>query len=583
MVVFYYRDFYLNDCIGEKMQKKKCQHQAGAVMLMTSMLFNPYHLYAVENPVDTLPKAETPKTRPQAEVQVETKQEISPELQRLMATEVQPASFGIYGVKAVPFEEVSAFFAPYANKRLTIGKIVELSNQVTQFYQQRGLPLSFCYIPAQNFTEPIIKVIVIEGHIGSVKIEGNPGATEEKIREITAPLLAEKPLTRTTMERYTTMLGLLPGLRIQATLPLPQQMDGASVLSLKVERRPVEALGRLETVQPFTRGIFTVKASGNTRLAEEITASTLISAENEQYYALSYAQPIGREGLVVRVDASDYDGKPTAELASGLGRQVKSQRLSAGLSYPLLLRQDRSLLLSASLTANNFEDEIRNKQNGAAVTTVSDVRTVTIGGSYSDTTARRGRRLQLMMSRGLDAMGASKEIVTNFPSQPIQSDIDLNFSKYVVNFVQRNYFDGAWGTSVSGTLQYSPDNLPITEKVQFGGYQHGRAYRPGRLVGDSGWGITLEVNRTVPFNYKLPFYQMVGLQPYALFESARIYEHVETQEFERMSSVSLGLRLISNQPDRTNLDFSISRAITSGGRSNALKDLIFGFNFGIPF
>lgn len=566
------------------MQKtKKSPGRAVIAVLIGSILINPPYLLAVENPVDTLPKAEAPKTRPQAEVQVEKQTQISPEVQKILETEVQPASFGIYGVKAVPFEEVSAFFAPYANKKITIAKIIELSNQVTAFYQQRGLPLSFCYIPAQNFNEPVITVVVIEGHIGSVKIEGNPGATEGKIREIIQPLLTEKPLTRPTMERYTTMLGLLPGLKIQASLPLPQQMDGASELTLKVDRKPIEALGRLETVQPFTRGIFTVKASGNTSLAEEITASTLISAENEQYYALSYAQPIGKEGLIVRVDASDYDGKPTAELASGLGRKVNSQRLSIGLSYPLMLRQDKSLLLSASLTANNFEDEIRSKQSGAAITTTSDIRTVSVGASYSDTTARRGRRLQLSMSRGLGAMGASKEISTNFPSQPITSNIDLNFSKYLVNFVQRNYLDGAWGTSVSGTVQYSPDDLPITEKIQFGGYQHGRAYRPGRLVGDSGWGITLELNRTIPYNYTLPFYQMVGLQPYVLLESARIYEHTQTQELEKMSSVSLGVRLISDQPDRTNLDFSISKAITSGGRSNALKDLAFGFNFGIPF
>jgi len=566
------------------MQKtKKSPGRAVIAVLIGSILVNPPYLLAVENPVDTLPKAEAPKTRPQAEVQVEKQTQISPEVQKILETEVQPASFGIYGVKAVPFEEVSAFFAPYANKKITIAKIIELSNQVTAFYQQRGLPLSFCYIPAQNFNEPVITVVVIEGHIGSVKIEGNPGATEGKIREIIQPLLTEKPLTRPTMERYTTMLGLLPGLKIQASLPLPQQMDGASELMLKVDRKPIEALGRLETVQPFTRGIFTVKASGNTSLAEEITASTLISAENEQYYALSYAQPIGKEGLIVRVDASDYDGKPTAELASSLGRKVNSQRLSIGLSYPLMLRQDKSLLLSASLTANNFEDEIRSKQSGAAITTTSDIRTVSVGASYSDTTARRGRRLQLSMSRGLDAMGASKEISTNFPSQPITSNIDLNFSKYLVNFVQRNYLDGAWGTSVSGTVQYSPDDLPITEKIQFGGYQHGRAYRPGRLVGDSGWGVTLELNRTIPYNYTLPFYQMVGLQPYVLLESARIYEHTQTQELEKMSSVSLGVRLISDQPDRTNLDFSISKAITSGGRSNALKDLAFGFNFGIPF
>ncbi|SNS02805.1 Hemolysin activation/secretion protein [Methylobacillus rhizosphaerae] len=565
-------------------EHRKHLEKVGIGVLISSILFTPTALYA-ENPVDTLPKAETPKTRSQAEINVQQQSTISPELQKVLNTEIQPASFGIYGVKAVPFEEVSAFFAPYANKKVTIGKLVELSQQVTAFYQQRGLPLSFSYIPAQNFNERVIKVVVIEGHIGSVKIEGNPGATESKIREIVEPLLNEKPLTRPTMERYTTMLGLLPGLKIQAFLPLPQQMDGASELTLKVERKSIEAMGRLENVRPFTRGIVTVRASGNTSLAEEITASTLISSQNEQYYALSYAQPIGKEGLLIRVDASDYDGKPTTDLGDDLRRHVKTQRLSVGLTYPLLLRQDRSLLGSVALTANNFDDNIRSKQTGAAIKTTADVRTLSVGGTYSDTTATRGRRLQLMMSRGLDALGASKSVDYLYGGvrYPFGSNIDLSFSKYVVSFVQRNYLGNNWGTAISGMAQYSGDSLPISEKIQFGGYQYGRAYRPGRLAGDSGWGISLELNRTIPFSYKLPFYNLAGLQPYVMMETARIYEHIDQSEYDHISSVSLGMRLISDQPDRTNLDFSLSKAVGSGSGSNAFKDMALGFNFGIPF
>lgn len=563
--------------------KNKAVQQACTRLLILSLSLVHPSIGAVENPVDTLPKADTPKTRPNAKVEVEQQSGVSPEVQKVLDTEVQPTSFGIYGVKSVPFEEVSAIFAPYANKKVTIARIIELSRKVTEYYQERGLALSFCYVPAQNFNEPIIKVIVIEGHVGSVKFEGNPGATEEKLREIVAPILAEKPLTRATMERYSTMLGLLPGLKIQASLPLPQQLDGASELLLKVERKSLDGVGRIESLQPFSRGVITLKANGNTRLAEEITASTLVSGENERYFAMSYAQPLGREGLVVRVDASDYDGKPTADLEPGLGRHVTSQRANVALTYPLLLRQDRSLLATASLTATKFEDQIRNKVNGRALTSTMEVRTLSVGGIYSDANPSRARRLQLTMSRGLDALGAKNDATTNFGATAQASAVDLNFSKFLLSFVQRNYFQNYWGSSVSTTVQYSPDDLPITEKVLFGGYQHGRAYRPGQLVGDSGWGITLELNRTVPVSYKLPYYQVSALQPYFLFEAARAYQHTQAQEFEHLRSITLGIRLISNQPDRTNLDFSLSRAIAAGGRNNVFKDLAFGFNFGIPF
>ncbi|MCB5184140.1 hypothetical protein LG201_02860 [Methylobacillus gramineus] len=552
-------------------------------MLAVSTLLSNTASLAVENPVDTLPKAEMPKIRPQTEVNVETQITVSPEVQKVLDTEVQPQSFGIYGVKALPFEEVSAFFSPYANKKVTIAQIIELSRKVTEFYQQRGLPLSFCYIPAQNFNENIIKVVVIEGHVNSVKVEGNPGAAEEKIREIVAPLLTEKPLTRDAMERYTTMLGLLPGLRVQASLPLPQQMDGGSELLLKVDRKAFDAIGRLETVQPFTRGIFTVKGSGNTRLAEEITVSTLLSEENEKYYAATYAQPVGKEGMILRVEASSYDGRPTAELADGLQREVTSLRLSTSLSYPFMLKRDKSLIGTVALTANKFEDQITSKATGNSATVTSDVRTLSAGLAYSDSSATQARRLQLTLSKGLDSLGASREITRNFSDEDLRNPIDLKFTKYVFNYIQRNYFPDRWGTSLSATAQYSPDALPITEKVLFGGYQHGRAYRPGQLVGDSGWGITLELNRLYPFSYKLPFYQVAGLQPYALVETARSHDNTATNQRDRLSSASIGIRLLSDQPDRTSLDFSLSKAIAGGGRSNAFKDIAFGFNFGFPF
>lgn len=565
-----------------KKKNNPLQQVCTKLLILSISLVHP-NTEAVENPVDTLPKADVPKTRPNAKVEVEQQSGISAEMQKVLDTEVQPSSFGIYGVKAVPFEEVSAIFAPYANKKVTIARIIELSREVTQYYQSRGLALSFCYIPTQNFNDPIIKVIVIEGHVSSVKFEGNPGATEAKLREIVAPILAEKPLTRATMERYSTMLGLLPGLKIQASLPLPQQLDGASELLLKVERKSIDGVGRIESLQPFSRGIITLKANGNTHLAEEITVSTLISGENERYFAASYAQPLGREGLVVRVDASDYDGKPTADLEPGLGRHVTSQRANVALSYPLVLRQDRSLLATASFTATKFEDQIRSKASGRALTSNTEVRAVSVGGIYSDSTPTRARRLQLTMSRGLDALGAKNDATTNFGALVQPAAVDLNFSKFVLNYVQRNYFPNHWGSSISTTLQYSDDDLPITEKVLFGGYQHGRAYRPGQLVGDSGWGIGFELNRTIPFSYQLPYYQVAAIQPYFLFEAARAYQHTQAQEFEHLRSITLGIRLISNQPDRTNLDFSLSKAVAAGGRNNVFKDLAFGFNFGIPF
>lgn len=541
--------------------------------------------FAIENPVDTLPKADTPPVAPDTPVTVEKERTVSPQVQKVLSTVIHPESFGIQGAQAIPFEEVAAFFAPYANKDITIGELIVLSRKVTDLYQRRGYPLSFCYIPVQNFNAKVIKVIVIEGWVSGVTIEGNAGKTEQKIHDIADHLLTEKPLTQKTLERYTNMLSLLPGLKISASLPLPKKADGSTELALKVARKPIDVTGVVESIDPYLRGVVTAKASGNTSLAEEITLSTLISRENEEFYAASYTQPIGSEGLMLRVDASTYDGNPeTTNLGSGLDRNVKSLRLSTTLSYPLLLKKNQSLIGSVTFSGTNFEDEIRSEATGRSITTNSDVRTVSIGGVYAANTDTRGRRLQLTLTKGLDSFGASKEITTNFTDARFLNPIDLNFTKFVGNFVQKNVFKKGWGTSISAMAQYSDNNLPITERVIFGGFQYGRAFAPGRIVGDSGWGIALELNRTLPFVYDLPFYKVRGLQPYFLLESAKIYDNSNITPLEdELSSAAIGIRLISADASRSTLDFSIAKALSGSDGDDFLDDLGISINFGIPF
>lgn len=538
-----------------------------------------------ENPVDTLPSTEPPAAKtPETQLSIEpSEQSQSLQVTRVLNTVITPQGYGISGVKAIPFREVGEIFAPYANKSITIGDLIKLSKKATDLYQKKGYPLSFVYIPVQDFKARMIRVVAVEGHVSAIKIEGNPGGSEAKIREIAGHLLNEKPLTLATMERYTTMLGLLPGLKISASLPLPKRADGSTELLLNVRRKPIDAIGRLEQIDPVTRGIVTVKSTGNTPFAEELAFSTLISKQNEDFYALAYSQPVGMEGMILRVEASSYDGRPVTNLGPNIERQVTSLKLSTSLSYPFILKRNQTLIGTASLTANNFDDEIRNKQTGNRLVSTSDVRTVAVGVTYARRSSQVLQRLQLTMSRGLESLGASKRIETNFPANGLVSPIDLNFSKFVVNFVQRNYLEAGWGTTFSIQGQYSPDYLPVTERVLFGGFQYGRAFRPGRIVGDSGWGLGFEINRTIPFNFKIPFFDVNRLQPYVLFEAARIYENVRTDAEDEIRSGTVGLRLITDTPDRSNIDLSVSKSVSGGNGRDFFEDVGFGLNFGLPF
>jgi hemolysin activation/secretion protein len=540
---------------------------------------------ANENPVDTLPQPELPRVIPQPELKIEESEASKSEkLRKRLEKKIRPASFAIRGVNTIDFSEVREIFAPYANRTMTVGELVELSKGVTQLYRQRGYPLSFCYIPAQNFDREIIHVVVVEGYVKDIVISGNPGNTEGKIREIAGQMLKEKPLTQTTMERYSSMLSTLPGIRVKASLPLPKSPDGATDLLLDIKRKPIDLIGRVELINPFRRGIVTLKSSGLTSLAEEVTFSTLVSKDDEEYYALTYAQPIGSEGLLMKLDGSIYDGNPTTDLGSEIDRRVSSDRAGISFSYPFLIERNRRFTGNVGLSATRFEDEIRNRQNGRIISSAFDVRTLSVGGTYLEQSPNRLNLLRLTFSKGLDFLGASKKQEANFPVALQDNPVELDFSKVLFNLEQKSYMKKGWGTSVSLAAQYSPDDLPLTEHILFGGFQYGRAFSPGRLSGDSGWGVGMELNRAIPSSLKLPFYQVSVLQPYLLAEYARVYNKDDVQQQRsRIGSATLGLRLISNDSERARIDIALSKAIVGGDVRNFFKNLSFGINFGIPF
>jgi hemolysin activation/secretion protein len=540
---------------------------------------------ANENPVDTLPQPVMPEVTPQPEIRIEEGEALkSEELRKRLEKQITPRRFAIRGVKTIDFSEVRDIFIPYANKAITVGKLVELSKSVTRLYQQRGYPLSFCYIPAQSFDKDIIQVVVVEGYVKDITISGNPGNTEAKIREIAGHMLQERPLTKATMERYSTTLSTLPGIKVRASLPLPKNPDGATNLVLDIKRKPIDLIGRVELIDPFTRGIVTLKSSGQTSLAEEVTFSTLVSKDDEEYYALTYAQPIGSEGMIMRLDGSTYDGTPTTNLGSDIKRQVSSDRAGIAFTYPFLLEKNRRFTGNVGFTATSFEDEIRNRLNGRMVTTSFDVRTFSMGGTYFAQSSTQSNVVRLNLSKGADALGAQISIKANFPTVLQNNPAKLDFSKALFNFEQKNSLKQGWGTAVSMTAQYSPDDLPLTEHVLFGGFQYGRAFSPGTLSGDKGWGVGLELNRTVPSSLKMLTYQLSRIQPYFLAEYARAYNKDNIEPLRtRIGSATLGLRLISNDPERARIDLSLSKAVEGGDGRNFFKNLGFGINFGIPF
>ncbi|AOK52594.1 sugar transporter [Burkholderia stagnalis] len=510
------------------------------------------------NPLDALPQINAPKKGPNVTVQVAPQ---APQLQELLSRHLTPTTFQVEGVKSVPFEEISRRFTPLVGKDITIGELIETANGVTKLYQERGYALSFAFIPAQTFDSGVVRVTVVEGYVSDVKVTGKPGAMESKIRAIAAHITADRPLRRATFERYVNTFGLLPGVSVKANVPPPQTTDGATTLELNVERKAFNISSGIDFNHPGVQGLITATENGLTSFGEQLSISALVPPGRDKvtYVAFSGAVPVGSSGLVTRLDASTYRGKPTDNpgLPSYVERTVKNEKLGLSASYPLLLNNQRSLLGTVSGYASHNEDRYQNQITGATLENRSQVRVLQMQLDYTSVGPKQVRKLSVNVAKGFDILGASKsqDITVGNTTTSLPSPISLTFVRTGATYTQTNEWPFRIGTSVSLTGQYSPDSLPTSEQISFGAQRYALGYQPGETSGDSGWGMSLEVNRA----FSPGWTYLKTITPYVAYDMARVYLHAGTPQPNRLSSVGIGVRLSDSR--YYNLDLSVAKPV----------------------
>ncbi|WP_411189200.1 ShlB/FhaC/HecB family hemolysin secretion/activation protein [Paraburkholderia sp. B3] len=518
------------------------------------------------NPLDALPQVNAPQKAPNVTVNV---QQQTPQLQQLLATHLTPTTFKVEGVKSIPFDEVAQRFAPLANHDITIGKLIETANGVTKLYQSRGYALSFAFIPAQDFANGVVRIVVVEGYVADVKITGKPGALEGKIRAIAAHIVDDRPLRTATFQRYINVLGLLPGLKVSANVPPPSNTDGATTLELDTQHKSVDFSAGVNTNQPGVQGLLTASENGLTPFGEQLSISALMprGPDHITYIAAHAAVPVGSDGLTAKVDASHYRGNPTDNpgLPSYVERTVISDKLTGSLSYPMLLNNTRSLIGTASVYATHDEDDYHNTINGAQYGERSQVRVLQLQADYTDVQPGQVRKASFNVAKAFDVLGASKSVDTNIPGLVVQNPVSLNFVRTDATVSQTNDWPLGFGTAVAATGQYSPVTLPTSEEIAFGAQHFAQGYEPGEASGDSGWGFSFEVNH--PFRPAYMWLQTIT--PYVSFDMARVYLHAGTPAPSRLSSASIGFRISDGK--YYTLDLSVAKALADAPVESASR------------
>ncbi|ROM49688.1 hypothetical protein BK648_10750 [Pseudomonas poae] len=462
----------------------------------------------------------------------------------LMDTRITIRKLQIEGGTIYPLSESAKAYSALIGHETNLAQLIEATRSITRRYQEDGYLLSYAFLPQQNFENGLVRVVLVEGYIKDYQQSGDIGAVSAYVDKLANKLLAERPLTRKTFERYTTLMGRIPGVTLQAQVPPPGTTDGAAHMVIQASRKPfTTSMSLVEDNRSGTQALLTATSNAQTSMGEQLNVSGLFPPgdDKKHYYRVGYSQFINAEGSQLVLGAERYRADPSNNIQLDGGFELKPHqsidRYTIGLSHPLIASPTESLTLGTRLYAVDQTTRYQLVGYPNRFDIETNLRALAFEGDWRKSDARQLRILSAGLYQGINGMGARTH------SDLAGTTPDLDFFRLRLSGVQSDKFFDNWQGVLSGALYWSDATLPDSERATFGGQNFGRGYPDDQASGDKGWGVAYEINYS--FNRAGDWVKV--LQPYVVLDRAKTWFNELPVKGNNMSSAAVGLRFGDNK------------------------------------
>ena len=455
--------------------------------------------------------------------------------QLMMDTQVTIKKLNIEGGTIYPLEDVAQAYQPLLGHEVTLAQLIEATRALTRRYQDDGYLLSYAFLPQQSFDGGVVRVVLVEGYIKDYQLQGDIGRVSDYFEQLVAKLKAERPLTRATFERYTTLMSRIPGITVQAQVPPPGTTDGAAYLIAQASRKPfTSSLNTTDDNRNGPQALLGLTSNAHTAMAEQVSVSGLFPPgdDHEHYYRLDYSQFLNAEGTQLSLYGSRYRADPGTHVQLANGLQLKphreNDRYSIGLTHPFIASPTEVLNLSSRFYAVNDKTRYQVVGYPLSVEDKTDIRALAFEGDWRKANETQLRILSGGVYQGIDSLGANSD----------NRAYDLDFIRLRLSGVQSDKFFSNWQGVLSAALYWTQDTLPDSERAVFGGQNFGRGYPDDQASGDKGWGVAYEVN----YSHNRDSTWLRILQPYVVLDRSKAWFNDLPVKGNDLSSAAIGLR-----------------------------------------
>ena len=366
---------------------------------------------------------------------------------------------------------------PFVGKTVDGAAIGAIAKAVADAYAGHGdIALYTVSVPDQDFVGGVLLLTVTEGYIEHVDVHGDVDGDVSRIVAMADKLTHERPLKRSTLQRYLSLIRDLPGLTLDAQL-LAGDAAGAVKLSLGIKRKDHTLsigvadngnplLGRYQAVADLD--LFDLLREGEDT---QLSIGTSTKFSSYQYYGFSHSELLDDEGTRGTLSYGYLHTKFGSLSVSGT-----AQTLQLAVAHPLIRSFDENLTLATSLDGIDSTNALL----GLLISN-EHTRAARLSAGYSLTDPEWSLTLNANAGFGLDVLAANS------------GTGDTDFKKLILQGQYNHLVGEKWVVRLKAVTQFAFDRLPVSELYTLGGPDYGRAFLTASLFGDTAAAGSLEV------------------------------------------------------------------------------------------
>ena len=378
--------------------------------------------------------------------------------------------------------EIKKFESLLKNKEATAEDINNMITLINAQYIKKGIVTARAFIEEGSLNDGVLKIELMEAHIGKLEISGKYNHTWFLRSQITNKD-GDLFNLNTLQKDLNTFNRNARSVKMRAELKPGKKYGTTDVKMVAEESFPYHLSSSFDNFGRDTtgehRGGLVASSDSLIGFQDRLSLAFNMSRSSSNPY-VDYSIPINRSGT--RMGVSYMYGKSEISLDDNADFDLtaKSRTLSGYVTHPLIDTAKGKLNLNTSVNAKNSHADISDitysKYKGRSVA-------VGLGGNYNFNKS---------------VLYASSYLTSGVIEDYIMDD-KHSFSKVNADLYYIHYLP----SSIVGTFkaggQYSPDDIAYLEQYQIGGISSVRGYSEGGLMGSSAYYTSLEMLFPIPF------------------------------------------------------------------------------------